>query len=299
MLTNNTVASPVANEIVAFKHYQDTESELKAMPASQVKHINLDTKFVVATALGVLPKLQPYHDQIAALPGYNIQQFEAIERFAGTLVQADAYHSIATSPPDDLVEVQAEGAELREVMYVDAQVQVRRGLINGDSLGELNGPVGYKNLGADLQSLSTIYFTNWDKLAGTTSVKQEEIQRAQQISFYLFRAAGRKEQSPAVVAETADMRARAFTLLTDAYDNARRAIIYLRWHEGDADIICPSLFAGRSNGRGKAADASGNKPATPGANPTPNANPTPAASGNGSNDAARAASISANGPFVS
>jgi len=98
------------------------------------------------------------------------------------------------------------------------------------------------------------------------------------------------------VAETADMRARAFTLLTDAYDNARRAIIYLRWHEGDADIICPYLFAGRSNGRGKAAD---NKPATPGANPTPNANPTQAASGNSSNDAARAASISANGPYVS
>ena len=226
-------------------------------------------------------------------------QFDAIERYVGALSQADAYHNIATSPPDDLAEVQAEGAALRDVFYVDAQVQVRRGLISADALDELAGPVGYKNLAADLQSLSTVYLANWDKLAGTTSVKEAEIERAQQISFYLFRVVGQREQSPALVAETADMRARAFTLLTDAYDNARRAIIYLRWHEGDADIICPSLFAGRSNGRSKPTDNQSDKPVNANDKPvTPSANPTPAPSANGGNNATHTPDVAAKGPFV-
>ena len=176
---------------------------------------------------------------------------------------------------------------------------MRRGLIAADSLSELSGPVGYKNLAADLQSLSTIYLANWEKLADTTSVKQEEFQRAQQLSFYLFRSVGRREQSPALVAETADMRARAFTLLTDAYDNARRAIIYLRWNEGDADIICPSLFAGRSNGRIKPADNQSAKPANANDKPvTPSANPTPAPNANVSASATHTPDVSAKGPFV-
>ena len=284
---------------MAFKHYQNTESELKALPKSEVKQINLDTKATISTVLGVLVKLRPFRDQIATLPSCNMVQFDAIERYVGALSQADAYHSIATSPPDDLAEVQAEGAALRDVFYVDAQVQVRRGLISADALDELAGPVGYKNLAADLQSLSTVYLANWDKLAGTTSVKEAEIERAQQISFYLFRVVGQREQSPALVAETADMRARAFTLLTDAYDNARRAIIYLRWHEGDADIICPSLFAGRSNGRVKPADNQSDKPTNASDKPvTPIANPTPSPNANGGSNATHTPEVAAKGPFV-
>ena len=152
---------------------------------------------------------------------------------------------------------------------------MRRGLIAADSLSELSGPVGYKNLAADLQSLSTIYLANWEKLADTTSVKQEEFQRAQQLSFYLFRSVGRREQSPALVAETADMRA------------------------GDADIICPSLFAGRSNGRIKPADNQSAKPANANDKPvTPSANPTPAPNANVSASATHTPDVSAKGPFV-
>ena len=58
---------------------------------------------------------------------------------------------------------------------------------------------------------------------------------------------------------------------------------YVRHHEGDADSIIPSLFAGRG-GRKKATDDTGDKPQTPVPVPpmtnqpkTPGTNPTPAA----------------------
>ena len=47
------------------------------------------------------------------------------------------------------------------------------------------------------------------------------------------------------------MRARAYTLF---YDDARRAVIFLRWHEGDADSIAPSLHPGKSASKKKPAD---------------------------------------------
>jgi hypothetical protein len=49
------------------------------------------------------------------------------------------------------------------------------------------------------------------------------------------------------------MRARAFTVFSRAYDQVRRAAMFLRWNEGDPDAIVPSLYAGRG-GRGKAAE---------------------------------------------
>jgi hypothetical protein len=32
-----------------------------------------------------------------------------------------------------------------------------------------------------------------------------------------------------------------------AYDQVRRAVTFLRWNEGDADRIAPSLYSGRGN----------------------------------------------------
>lgn len=290
------VALAINDESIAQQQYDATVPEMKSLPQDQVKQINLPIVSTIATVLGVLPKLQPYRDQVAGLSGYDIKQFDDLERYVGTMSQAEAYHTIASQPPSDLAQAQQEGAELRDVLFTDAQVLVRRGLIAGVTLNSLKGAVGYKNLAADLQSLSTLFFSNWDKISSTTSVKQDEILKAQQLSYHLYRGAGQREQSPEDIAETADIRARAFTLLTNAYDNIRRAIIFLRWHEGDADLIAPSLFAGRSNGRRKG-DNTSNKPVTPTTDSTATANPGNPT--NASNSAPpNAADISARGPFV-
>jgi hypothetical protein len=66
-------------------------------------------------------------------------------------------------------------------------------------------------------------------------------------------------------------------------EEVRAAVQYIRHHEGDADSIIPSLFAGRG-GRKKATDDTNDKPQTPVPVPpitsqpnNPGTNPTPAA----------------------
>ncbi len=76
------------------------------------------------------------------------------------------------------------------------------------------------------------------------------------------------------MAEAADIRNRAYTLVVGCYDHVRRAVTFLHWDEGDIDTLVPSLFAGRKH---KPADDAA-QPAAPGANPpviTLPANPMP------------------------
>jgi hypothetical protein len=60
---------------------------------------------------------------------------------------------------------------------------------------------------------------------------------------------------PAAGGAAVALRQRAFTLFATTYDEVRRAVSYLRWHDGDGDDIAPSLFACRG-GPGTATDPS-------------------------------------------
>jgi hypothetical protein len=99
-------------------------------------------------------------------------------------------------------------------------------------------------------------------LAGAVQVA--ELDTAETLADRLLTAVGNREQGPAVVAESAAIRQRAFTLFLQAYDDARRAVAYLRWRREDAATIAPSLYAGRGTGRRKAAPQPEPPPATHG-----------------------------------
>jgi hypothetical protein len=68
----------------------------------------------------------------------------------------------------------------------------------------------------------------------------------------LLVALGAREQPNAGApnpTDPAEQRVRAYTLFVKAYEETRRAVAYLRWHEGDLDDIMPSLFANRKSAR--------------------------------------------------
>lgn len=62
-------------------------------------------------------------------------------------------------------------------------------------------------------------------------------------------------------------------MLSRAYDDARRAVTYLRWHEDDADEIAPSLYAGRG-GRRPRSDEAEAAAAPSSSGPTPSTAPS-------------------------
>jgi hypothetical protein len=152
---------------------------------------------------------------------------------------------------DGLAELNDEGIKLRSTLQGDITALIARGFIHPDSIKNYTALTGYKNIASDLQIQAQILKDNWSQIEGKCATTLAEVEHALKVAAHLLRLTGLKEQSPAVVANASEQRKRAFTLFRRAYDDARRAIIFLRWHEEDADEIAPSLYAGRTGTKKK------------------------------------------------
>jgi len=199
----------------------------------------------VAIALGALPRIRSYREALSKLPDFDLARFDKLEAYTSAVNYAHRLYMIASQPPDDLKSLQEEAAQLREVLFKDASAVVARGLVPADALDDLKGTNGYKNTANDLQILVGALQENWAKVQGRCGTTAEELAYADKLVIHLLRTFGARENGPAGVAQATSARQRAFTLFVTAYDDARRALAYLRRQVGDADLVAPSIFSAR------------------------------------------------------
>jgi hypothetical protein len=233
----------------AYQHYL---AEIKQVPDDDLIAINIDIPTAVTTTFGALPEINALRPQIASdIPSFNLARFDNLEGYTLALGYAHTLWLAASTPAQPIEELSKTASATRELLASDAAALAQRGLLDGQRLRDLKGPVGYRNLAFDLFTLAALLRENWDKVSGKTAVQPAELDAAEALGDRLLTAVGSREQGPAVVAENAAIRQRAFTLFIETYDDARRAVQYLRWHHEDADMVAPSLYAGRG-GRRKA-----------------------------------------------
>lgn len=306
-MTNLTQRSDINDEVLFEESYQRVLPEMRALSPDELMQITIDVPSAISTVLGVVKELPRYRDAIAReLPLFDLARFDRIEEYAMALSHANTLYATATKPPDDLKAVYEEGLKLRERLHADTTTLFLRELINPSALKEYTGLVGHKNVATELQILAQVLKDNFKQIEGRCGATAAEIDRALKIAARLLRIVGEREQRAAVVQEATDLRNRAFTLFNAAYDEARRCIIYLRWHEGDADTVTPSLYAGRGGTRRKSEQESGTSdgesvppPDASGVNVTPQRGATSPATAAGTNAGRTAADVAASGPFVS
>lgn len=97
----------------------------------------------------------------------------------------------------------------------------------------------------DLLALATMMKQRWSEVRTRVPLTETQLERAEVVGTELVLGLGMRAQPGAKDVRRAlsvDRRARAFTLFARAYDECRRVITYVRWHEGDADRVAPSLF---------------------------------------------------------
>lgn len=307
-MTNLTQRSDVNDEILFEESYQRVLPEMRALSPDELMQITIDVPSAISTVLGVVKELPRYRDAMTKqLPEFDLARFDRLEEYAMALSHANTLYATATKPPDDLKAVYEEGLKLRERLHADTTTLVVRELINPSTLKEYTGLVGHKNVATELQILAQVLKESFKQIEGKCAATVPEIDRALKVAARLLRIVGEREQRAAVVQETTDLRNRAFTLFDAAYDEARRGIIYLRWHEGDADTVTPSLYAGRGGTRRRAEPESGTSdagsvppPDASGVSETPQRSPTsPANAATGTTAGRSAADVAASGPFIS
>lgn len=243
--------------------FEATRAERAALPESDVATANVDLGRAATIALGAYPAIEARFAEISqAVPECDISLLRTIPTKADALIQAHGDYLASTEPDPELPGLNAEGDALRRVMRVDLERAASYGTIAADRLKELSGAVGYRNVASDLVVLTTIARTDADALRGKTGITAAEVERATKIAARMWHAIAIRDAAIERVEAAQAERARAFVLLDRAYDVARRVIAFVRWREGDADEIAPSLRGQQSHAR------TNNKP-TPA--PAPNA----------------------------
>lgn len=249
----NTQATPTDSQEVnpLYEAYVRWKPAYDALPKEALlQSLNVDITNVVTMVRGSVKRIMALKAQcIEELPKADASVFDVLESQALGLSYAQGRHQSAKRPSLPLPDLSARGAQTHDILSTGIAFAIKRGLLSPQMTRDLRGPVGYKNLASDLVALVALYRDNDAQLAGRTGVTKEDVDEAESLAYQLLGAIGEREHQSVTVAETSDARQRAFTLFMTTLDRVRRIVHYLRWHEGDADQIAPSAYAGRKRGK--------------------------------------------------
>lgn len=231
--------------------------ELLAMDPRTLVPVNLDVPTCALLVMGVVKDLEVYRPALSELCGADrIRCLDRLDLVARAALIAHARRQ-AFDTGVNLQPAAAELTKIRDALHAEARALVARDVLHPGVLGELVGRNGFKNLCVDVLQLVSVFDANWFAIEGASGITRSYLARAETLADRLALALG--ERAQAGVTAAADIRQRAFTLLLDTYDDARRIITYLRWKEGDYDRIAPSFYANRGTGRrrGRASEEAG------------------------------------------
>jgi len=252
--------------------YLQIEPELSTLARGELATINIDIPQSVSIVLGVLEGLAPLRGAIVqGLPNHRIETFDKLGTYALGAWYAHLLYINETAPKSTVKALLEEASPLRANLLRDAEALAGRGLLPSKTVEEIRAGTGNIDTANDLVALSALFADNWKVLEGKTAATTQEVSRAGELGALLLVALGEREYADTGPLPSADKRARAYTLFVQAYDETRRAVHYLRWHEGDADELTPSLYKGRGGRSNKAetgGDGGGEPVQVPGAGGT-------------------------------
>lgn len=219
------------------------EPELAALAADALAPVTIDLGAAVGSALAAAPRVREHRDAIVEqLPKHPISAVDKLESYAQAAWYAHLVHTYSSSSPESSKALIEEATRLRESLLIAAEALAHRALLDADAVARIRKGSGSADLAGDLTALAALFRDGWGKIGGKTAVEKHEIDRASELGPAVLVASAAKKHKNA---DTEGQRARAFTLLVGAYDSCRQAIAYLRWKEGDAETIAPSLFKKR------------------------------------------------------
>lgn len=236
-----TIALPQPAE--AQQAYLTLEPLLLALPAAEVRRVTVDVPHAVSIALGALPRINALRTEWAErLPRHSLQSLDALKAHAFA-----AYYAHLMTLPEAHSDVEKkalldEAKPLRDRLFVSAELLGKLGLVNKRLVDEIRSGRGHVDLAGDLIALAALFTDAWEHIEDKTAVTSDEVERAGSLGAELIVLLSVVPRPKPQVLSPSELRARAFTLLWRTYEDCRHAVGYLRFAEGDAEKMTPSLF---------------------------------------------------------
>lgn len=251
---------PSISPAAALAAYARVEPRLVALRPEDLVTVYVEVPRAVNAVLGALPHLRGMRDEIVAnLPNHPIEQLDELEDYALAAWYADLLYTTPVTETDTK-QLTEEATGLREALLVAAEALAHRNLLDAKRVAEIRKGRGHSDLASDLTTLAEVFRASWDRVRAKTAVEEAELNRAADLGVRLMIALAAKPGKGAAggqpkITDAADRRARAVSLVAKAYEECRRAVAYLRWHEGGDSELASSLLQKPRGRKPKSADA--------------------------------------------
>lgn len=264
--TPSTPAHDPRNEDESTLAARRVAADLDAVADDDLEFVNIDAMWLVTTMLAVGPRVNGYMDAIRALPGSEAAVIAKLGDYTQALSYWQAQTLLATTPTPELAAMVETAIEVRDRTLSDLRALVNHGVLDAAAIEKFVGVNGHRKVAFDLKAMSALVHAEWPRIQGKTMITLEAMDEAAKLAGRILVAVGERDANPVAEAQAQKQRDKAYTLVVRTYAKARRALSYLRFAEGDADTILPSLYAGRGGRRPGKAGAENANAAAPAAN---------------------------------
>lgn len=252
--------------------FSRVQPELEAMPLTGLARITVSIPAAVSIGLGAVPNIEAKQDEMREqLPKYDAARAARLREYAYAAVYAHYRVALAAEGEVRLRALLDEAAPLRERLLRSAELFAHLGDFDAEIVAGIRRGNGHLDTANDLVELAMLFRAARQKIAGRSPVTDADVERAAELGDALLEALGRRRvgtDGAAAQSKEEEERAKAFWLFHSVYEESRRAMAHLRWYEGDADLLVPSLFLGRRR------SSSTDKPAESPEQPTEPADPS-------------------------
>lgn len=226
---------------------EEIRPEMVVLDPNNLRPITAEPAAAAGVVQGSITRIMVYREQLQKeVPGFDITKLDKLETYTNGLIQAHSLHKGANASPVVVTGLAVEAKALWETFYSDAKSLAKHGFLRDDNLEQLKGPFGHRDIAVALLTITNILRGSWSAISSKTPLTEADLNRAEALSGQLLQAVGAREQTPNTLAAEALERQQAYTLFVNAYDQVRRAITFLRWNEGDAEAIAPSIYSNRA-----------------------------------------------------
>jgi hypothetical protein len=233
--------------------FEAVREEIVAVPTTSLVRRNLNIPRAARRGLMVAERIEPLRAELSIMSHLDYAKVEKLPLYALALVFAHERVEAAEQAEVPLAELLAKAVPLRADLMKTGDMLAHFGIVSSERMAQIRAGQGHADTAADLLALGLLLGGIWPKIKDKVVITREQIDLAIPLSAQLQQAIGVREGGDEVpLVEPSDarhVRAQALELFVGAYEECFHGVSHLRWHEGDADRIVPSLYPGRTVGR--------------------------------------------------
>jgi hypothetical protein len=239
------------SELVAKELNDQVEAEILAMSEDDASQVNIDIPSMFTRTSTIVGNIQPFMGEIVAgAASWDVDLIRKLGAYGRAMVLRHSEYLYMAENKPEMARLAEVAANRRAQLLAGVESLVAFNVVPKEAV-KLAGAVGYRNIATDLLTLAGLVLHYWPSIQGRIPLTQEEAEQAKSMAMELYAAIAKAEEHEVKIAEAALRRRAAFTLCLRAFQETKRAIDCVRFHEKDADLLVPTLYETGGGRKGK------------------------------------------------